>query len=258
MKNISIKHKKVNEGLNLPSKEYQKRQDTIRNLLNYQGYGGKADYDYLIQVQAKPETIKQFILNNLHLISHQEIFNRVIDSIDAQLVSTLVKKDPKILNYDHIIDYLDDNLDDEEKIEFAKTLLQKHQLTKYLNPDSTTFKKIQDWVMSDEERDVYENTSYYAFLARKKHKQVPGMTDEFGDPLYRQTYSIERLIKIDPQNINHQRELGMMKIRERHQGDVQLYVVTTTKDLLDEWEGLGDDDIPDVILKSVMQQAKKI
>ena len=98
----------------------------------------------------------------------------------------------------------------------------------------------------------------FNFLARKKHKQVPNMTDEFGNPLYRQTYSIERLIKIDPQNINHQQKLDMMKMRKQSQGDVQLYVVTTTKDLLDEWEGLGDDDIPDVILKSIMQKAQKI
>ena len=253
MQNISIKHQKVNEGLNLQSKDYQKRQDIIRNILNSHGYGKKTDYDYLIQIQAKPEAIKQFILNNLHLISHQEIFNRVIDSIDAQLVSTLVKKYPKMLNYDHIINYLDDNLDDKEKMAFAKTLLHE-----YLNLDSTTFKKIQDWAMSDKEKDIYKNNSYYAFLARKKHKQVPNMTDEFGNPLYRQTYSIERLIKIDPQNINHQQKLDMMKMREQCQGDVQLYVVTTTKDLLDKWEGLGDDDIPDVILKSIMQKAKKI
>ncbi len=71
-----------------------------------------------------------------------------------------------------------------------------------------------------------ENTDTYVFLAKEKFKEAE-------NGMYIKDYYIESLNKIDMYNKNDLYIVNMLKLRERAQGDVKLYVLKVDKGLIE-------------------------
>ena len=69
--------------------------------------------------------------------------------------------------------------------------------------------------------------------------------------------NLDQITKVDRFNPKDHHVLQMMMLKARFQNS-NLYAVVTSKDLLDNYIGVPSQDIPEDIMNTVMEKAKKI
>ena len=132
-----------------------------------------------------------------------------------------------------------------------KTLTDKERETlrkKGFNSNKITKRK--------EIEDIINNlpTIYYFNASFKPIK----VGEQNGEIIYKKRLDIEKFLKLDPNDQQNSHTISMMKMRTRFQPELNTYIVTTTKDLLDDYVGKGGNDFPDDILKSIQEKMKKL
>lgn len=90
------------------------------------------------------------------------------------------------------------------------------------------------------ENPLSKDNDFYLFIGKDDFKEDKG-------GLYKKTLYIERMVRITPDQNSIQSMKGM-ELRARFQFDSKLYHIWITKDIRDEVEGKGSDDMDDIIV----------
>jgi hypothetical protein len=109
---------------------------------------------------------------------------------------------------------------------------------------------------SEEQIEHEENTEFFAFNG----KFVFGENDEGS---YNRKLEIEALVKVDGYNIEDSQTVGMMKMRARAQGDIDTYIISIEKGIMDSFGEEGTDvwytdDLPEYLLNAFESRMRKI
>lgn len=166
------------------------------------------------------------------------------------------------LDNNSVIDILLEIGEKEKSIGFVSDLLynfkdiseyiDENNLEKYLTKSNKL--KFQKYKKSKEDIDRYEmeeSHDMYVFLCKDDFKENKNGS-------FTKDIRIERMVKIDPYNLEDTKMVSMMKMRERMQGDVKLHAIWIDKDLYDFNKININDDEYKYLRKSIMNTMEKI
>lgn len=109
---------------------------------------------------------------------------------------------------------------------------------------------VDKWTMSPEDWQKYENSSNYFFIGKIEPVEV-------GDGQYKKMMNLDSITKVDRFNPKDHHNLQMMMLSARFKNS-NLYAIVTEKNLLDDYVGVPSQDIPEPVMKTIMEKAKKI
>ena len=109
---------------------------------------------------------------------------------------------------------------------------------------------VDKWTMSPEDWQKYENSSNYFFIGKIEPVEV-------GDGQFKKMMNLESITKVDRFNPKDHHTLQMMMLSARFKNS-NLYAIVTEKNLLDDYVGVPSQDIPEPVMKTIMEKAKKI
>jgi hypothetical protein len=132
------------------------------------------------------------------------------------------------------------------------TIAKRIDLSKISKASSHTY--VAKLGRDKEKVDKDSNTSIYCFIGTVKPREVG--VDEDGEPIFKNSLYYENLVKIDQYDPSSHSAARMMMMRARIEM-LNFYTLTTTKDLLDDYVGMGSEDVDDYILKTIKQFAVK-
>jgi hypothetical protein len=219
-------YKTYSSHLSQPQKE-----EVIKKIISTEGYTIQV---LEALVSDLTEEQKNKVLTNLTGLN-SSTFNKVKNELNNEQLINVVSKNPIILNNTESTKYLDDKLSDEEKF----TLAGKLDRSKVSNTDSKVI--LTKWAMTPEERAKHGENSTYVFLL----DTVDGQ-------------SIEKIIKVNSLDPESYKIINGLKLRATMDRGLNMYAIKTERDLLDEWEGKGGNDIPPSVMKSIMEKSVKI
>ena len=99
------------------------------------------------------------------------------------------------------------------------------------------------------ENPLSKDNDFYLFIGKDDFKEDKG-------GLYKKTLYIERMVRITPDQNSIQSMKGM-ELRARFQFDSKLYHIWITKDIRDEVEGKGSDEMDDIIVDLISKYKKE-
>ena len=109
---------------------------------------------------------------------------------------------------------------------------------------------VDKWTMSPEDWQKYENSSNYFFIGKIEPVEI-------GDGQYKKMMNLDSITKVDRFNPKDHHNLQMMMLSARFKNS-NLYAIVTEKNLLDDYVGVPSQDIPEPVMKTIMEKAKKI
>jgi hypothetical protein len=242
----------------LVSKGFYKRSGGDSNL--------KQNFDAFVRSEIyTPEQLVSIIRNDnwLTLYENSDTGKKLREFLGPKVVFSLIRElltgqtsmsQVEVLKDMHAQEFLSTygkELSDDQNREIAQIIVSK--LGK--KPTSTDVggdvkMYVDKWTMSPEDWEKYENSSNYFFIGKVEPVEV-------GDGQFKKIMNLEQITKVDRFNPKDHHVLQMMMLSARFQ-KLNLYAVVTRKDLLDNYIGVPSQDIPENIMNTVMEKAKKI
>jgi hypothetical protein len=145
----------------------------------------------------------------------------------------LVSYNPSILNNSDIIKSVDERYNDDQKFELSQKLDGKL----ITNTDSKVL--VKKWSMTPEQRKAHGQNSFYVFLS-----------DE--------NAFIQKLNVVNPLDPDSYRKINMLKLNKSLKPGISLYGIKTPHAQLDEYIDKSSKDIPEEVLNTIRQGARRI
>lgn len=258
-----------------------RKQREIDNILISKGFykrsGGntqaKNDFNGFVRSEIfTPEQVVSIIRNDnwLALYENSDTGKNVRKVLGTQVIYSLLKELLHTSSGSELSEVLKDingqeflsketvNFTDGQNKEIAKMVVSKFGKKPTAAEVGDKNKMYVDkWTMTPEDWEKYASTSNY-FLVGKIEPMEVG-TDDNGEPIYRKSMNVEQITKVDRFNPADHHILQMMMLGARFK-NLNLYAIVTQKDLLDEYVG-GNESIPEIpesVMKTIMEKAKKI
>lgn len=226
------------------SDEYGYLENIIKNLNSiFSKYTKDYEYGKITDTNVKIE----HLINNDYTIHFSFIFDPKYDFNlnNNSVVDILLEIGEKENNIVYITDLLYNFKDISEYID-------NNNLEKYLSKSNKLkFKKYKKSKDNINRYEMEENNDMFVFLCRDDFKENDNGTFE-------KDIRIERMVKVDPYNLDDHKTISMMKIRETIQGDVKLYTIWIDKDLYDFNKIDINDEEYKYLRKSIMNTMEKI
>ncbi len=169
-------------------------------------------------------------------------FNLIKDYLSKEQLFNILESHVGLLENDEVVNWVDNNFSHKYK----HNLVNKIDKIKRMSNNLSNKLILKKWSMTEEELEEQLETSYYAFLSSGDWDT--GQRENF----------IDSLVKIDRMDPSSHKTLNMMKMRKQFQPATKLYMIKTTRGLLDDYVGMSDSDIDDPILDSIKQRAIEI
>jgi hypothetical protein len=146
-------------------------------------------------------------------------YNNLIDLniFDFNFMFKLIKKSPNIIK--------GINLKLLKRNQLIKIYNNIPEIKEHLNTEQLLL--IKKALQSPEEEQYYNENDTFVFLAREKFV-------ELDNGMFKKDYEIESLNKIDPFDKHDLHIIKMLHIRKRIQGDVELYILHSSKGLIED------------------------
>jgi hypothetical protein len=197
-----------------------------------------------------PEQLVSIIRNNnwLALYENSEVGKDVRKQLGNETVFSLLRE--MVSTTDDLASLLKDihsqeflannsvNFFDEQNRELASIIVERfgHKPTaSEVGGDVKMY--VDKWTMTPEQWTKYENTSSYFFIGNDN--------------------TIENLVKGDRFNPKDHHALQMMMLRAK-MAKLGLYALVTDRNLLDDYVGQSDTDIPDSVKQTIREKARKL
>lgn len=259
-----------------------RKQREIDNILISKGFykrsGGntqaKNDFNGFVRSEIfTPEQVVSIIRNDnwLALYENSDTGKNVRKVLGTQVIYSLLKELLHTSSGSELSEVLKDingqeflsketvNFTDGQNKEIAKMIVSKFGRKPTAAEVGDKNKMYVDkWTMTPEDWEKYASTSNY-FLVGKIEPMEVG-TDDNGEPIYRKSMNVEQITKVDRFNPADHHILQMMMLGARFK-NLNLYAIVTQKNLLDEYVGGGNESIPEIpesVMKTIMEKAKKI
>lgn len=194
------------------------------NFLYTHGRTSKTDFDHNNRPWLKH--LEKHSYDHIATLDGEELYEQIKDK-NLTFEGLEYPEKLKVLKYDyHIINSVQ-IFDDEE---FMQLIEEAEISVRSLDQKNTL--RYNKLTRSPEDTDYYDNSDFFAFLAKDKFVEVE-------NGMYQKDVEIENLYRIDPDSVESNQAVGMMKLRTRFQQDTSLYILTTTKGTLEEFYDNG-------------------
>lgn len=169
-------------------------------------------------------------------------FDLIRGYLNKEQLFNILESHPWLMGKEDFVVWVDNNFSHKYK----HNLVNKVDEIKKVSNNLSNKLILKKWSMTEEELEEELETSYYAFLSSGDWDT--GQRENF----------IDSLVKIDKLEPSSHKTLNMMKMRKQFQPATKLYMIKTTRGLLDDYVGMSDSDIDDPILDSIKQRAIEI
>ena len=173
-------------------------------------------------------------------------FDLIKSYLSKEQLSNTLKSSLGLLEEDEVLRWIDDNFSHKYKNTLMNKIIEQVGGIKKLYSNLSNSLILKKWAMTEEELERELETSYYAFLSSGDWDT--GQRENF----------IDSLVKIDKLDPSSHKTLNMMKMRKQFQPATKMYMIKTTRGLLDDYVGMSDSDIDDPILDSIKQRAVEV
>lgn len=173
-------------------------------------------------------------------------FDLIKSYLSKEQLSNTLKSSLGLLEEDEVLRWIDDNFSHKYKNTLMNKIIEQVGGIKKLYSNLSNSLILKKWAMTEEELEEELETSYYAFLSSGDWDT--GQRENF----------IDSLVKIDKLDPSSHKTLNMMKMRKQFQPATKMYMIKTTRGLLDDYVGMSDSDIDDPILDSIKQRAVEV
>lgn len=215
-----------------------------------------------------PEQLVSIIRNDnwLVLYENSEVGKQLRQVLGTKIVFSLIRE---YLTSGDLLEIVKDmgtqefftsylsKMGDEENREITSMIIQKLGKKPTATQVGSETKMYMDkWTMSESDWEKYNNTSTYFFTA----KLIPVETGvgPDGETKYKKTMKFDSINKVDRFNIKDHHNLKMMRLASRYQEGSDIYAISTSKNLLDNYLETPSTEIPEAIMKLMLEKAQKI
>jgi len=251
-----------------------RKQREIERVLTARGFyqktGGdqslKNDFAGFVRSEVySPEQLVSIIRNDnwLALYENSDLGKGIRSTLGLKTVFSLIRElltekismsQVEILKDMHAQEFLSTygkEMTDDENREIAQIIVKKLGKKPTASDVGGDVKMYVDkWTMSPEDWAKYENSSNYFFIGKIEPVEV-------SDGEFKKIMNLESITKVDRFNPKDHHVLQMMMLKARFQQS-NLYAIVTEKNLLDEYVDKPSGEIPESVMKTIMEKAKKI